>query len=96
MSEKNTNEEVLASLALLPFLVFLSAYTFQKLWLWFVVPLGVPGVTMLHGVGLTFLIAFFRDVSRKGERKDVLTVVTSVLGQDLGLLLFGYLVHYFM
>lgn len=36
----------------------LSAYTLMMLWTWFLVPLGVTGIGMVHAYGLSILVKY--------------------------------------
>lgn len=49
-------------------LMFLSMYTLQALWGWFVVPLGVPALTLAHAYGISVLALFFKFKAK--DRKD--------------------------
>lgn len=46
----------LATLAALPLLVTLRGYVLRDMWRWFVVPLGVPPISVLGAIGLSMMI----------------------------------------
>jgi hypothetical protein len=42
-----------------------AGFVISKLWLWFVVPLGVPPITMWTGVGFDLLLSFITHQTHK-------------------------------
>lgn len=60
----------------LPVAFFLNLYAMTHLWLWFIVPLGVPAIGMAHAWGILILKEFLRfkfkkvEDSPKGETED--------------------------
>ena len=52
-------------LAVLVLFACWSAYVTTLLWKWFVVPLGVPPVGMIHVIGLGCLVSCFRRAPEK-------------------------------
>ena len=45
--------------SLLPVIALLKAFVLTKLWLWFMVPFGLPVIGLAHAYGLTILIFLF-------------------------------------
>ena len=45
-----------------------AAFVLSILWSWFIVPLGVPAISIAHAFGLQVLVAFFK-VNRKVKDK---------------------------
>lgn len=61
---------ILTIVALIPGVIYLG-FVFSYLWLWFIVPLGVPAISVAHAVGLGLLKGFmFYRMQRKEESKD--------------------------
>ena len=57
-------------------LVFVYGYVLSLLWLWFLVPLGVPAITNLVGAGIILLvrlILFCAQGIEKSNKEDDLT-----------------------
>ena len=48
----------IATLLFIPLSVFLNAYTMSYLWLWFIVPLGVPAIGMANAMGIMLVKGF--------------------------------------
>ena len=44
---------------MLPISIFLKGFVLSRLWLWFMVPLGVMPITLAHAYGLAVMIALF-------------------------------------
>jgi hypothetical protein len=94
---------VFFALIIVPFSVFLNAYTLSYLWLWFIVPLGVPVIGMVHALGLIALKGFltFNFVAPKTENgksladKVVSNTVKSI-AVPLTTLALGFIYHSFM
>lgn len=55
--EASTGVLVFSLLALVP-LVLLNCYVIATLWGWFLVPLGLPAVTMAHAFGIDALLSY--------------------------------------
>ena len=49
---------VILSLISIPLGIFLNAYTLLYLWLWFIVPLGVPAIGMVQAMGIMLVKGF--------------------------------------
>lgn len=64
----------LISLISVPIGVFLNAYTFLCLWLWFIVPFGVPAIGLVHAMGILlvkgFLMAKYAPVQEDVEPEE--------------------------
>jgi len=57
------------------FLVFVQGYVVSLLWLWFLVPLGVPAITHLVGAGIVLLVRVImfltKDIMESGKDNDI-------------------------
>lgn len=97
----------LGALVLFAISAALSAYTLMMLWSWFLVPLGVMSIGMVHAYGLSILIKYATmqgsDILVLGKNKEgssgyisnpEVTVMNIVL--SLVLLGFGYTAVQFM
>jgi hypothetical protein len=78
----------------------LKGYVFSILWGWFIVPLGMPAVTVPWAIGISILVSLATyQYNANDEKKDPdgLTKALSVgLVLPLFSLLFGYIAHSFM
>ena len=83
---------------LVPFSI-LSGWALSWLWLWFLVPLGVPAIGLAHSIGIVSLVSFLtkqynptsNDTSEEKYGKLAYAVMSPFLA--LGI---GYIVHSFM
>lgn len=71
---------------------FISGLCLAFLWKWFVTPLGVPAITILHAMGLTMALSVvFATKDPKIEitfKKISFTIIYNIVA-----LVFGYLIH---
>lgn len=80
----------------------LMMYTLSYLWLWFVVPLGVPVISWAQAYGLSLFAVFFQTRNKpsfKAELLNKLTVAQHVgksIGFAIATLGFGYVASLFM
>jgi hypothetical protein len=79
-------------------LIAMQAFTLYVLWGWFVVPLGVPPLTIAWSAGIMLVASMVRGYSpRKSEEGDGARVIgQAIFGCGYALAL-GYVIkHYFM
>jgi hypothetical protein len=69
-------------------LLALSAFALHSFWGWFVVPLGVPPITMGHAAGLALIPALFKSSDGTGWE-----LVGNVVTKYLVLVTVGWIVH---
>lgn len=67
----------LGGLVLFAISATLSAYTLMMLWTWFLVPLGIVGIGMIHAYGLSILIKY---TTLQGS--DILVLGNNKAGSD--------------
>jgi hypothetical protein len=48
----------------------LSGFCFTKIWLWFIVPLGVPEIGIAHAIGLMIFISCFKTIKMHDTTKS--------------------------
>jgi len=71
-----------------------EGFVIAKLWLWFMVPLGAPGISWAAGAGLSLLAATlllgkaFRKIADEGMGYAVSCLTAPAMS-----LLFGWLIH---
>jgi len=86
------------------YFIFAHGYVLSKLWGWFVTPLGVPAITLLHASGIMGVIRLCTyDASFTPKSETTETSTTKKFGHLFGLmlvpwvsLLFGYIIHRLM
>lgn len=82
---------LLIALACVP----LSGWVITKMWGWYVVPFGVPQISIAHAVGIDYLITYLTMHYTKTER-TVSEIIMISVGTPLTLLLMGWIVSQFM
>jgi hypothetical protein len=91
--------KLIGYLLLIPVSWVWKALVATYLWLWFIVPLGMPIISMVHALGLTLVGWFFTtglELNQKTEDNDHLarwTAVQIAIGMVWG---FGYIFHSLM
>ena len=63
-----------------------TGYVASHMWLWFLVPLGLPPITIAHAAGLSVFFTLFR-LKYKPDSPRPANPVTHLLKSTLGLLL---------
>jgi hypothetical protein len=94
---------VLMSLALVVLsgfgLGFVGAFVLRDLWLWFMVPLGLPALSLMHAMGLDLLGQFVVMTRMSMEYESTAGLPKSIV-KGLFVTLFiwvaGFVTHYFM
>lgn len=77
----------------------LNAFVLQKLWFWFIIPFGMPHISLGHAVGLSVIAAILSHQLRKPpeDSKEVLgEFIASMLFLPPIQLLIGFLAHLLM
>lgn len=64
-----------------------SAFVARDYWNWFVSPLGLPRIGVLHAYGLIILVGLLRGVGRNEHQEDADGVVWTVAKPVIGLAL---------
>jgi len=73
MSEKATGFEMLLVFLVAIASMVLHGAIFSVLWEWFFVPLGLPGISIVHAMGIGITIAWLtKPASKKPTDKDSL------------------------
>jgi len=75
--------------------VSISGLCLALLWKWFVTPLGVPAISVVHAIGINFILTTVRGVSDPKKQIKFETITYSILFNLVGLF-FGYLIHLVM
>ncbi len=60
----------LVFIALIAGYIFFGAYTLTMLWQWFVVPLGVKPIGILHAMGLSMFVGYFKGKAVYEEKPE--------------------------
>jgi len=80
---------------LFPLLLW-RTFIFKQFWLWFVVPMGVQPVSLIHAFGLLLIFdLFFKSHKQLDNKRVGLSFVESFLN-TLFLFFLGYIAHKFM
>ncbi len=77
---------------------FFTAWIAYRGWGWFVVPLGVPEISVIHAYGLTVLVKFMarQDIPEIEYEDDIGETFINGLSWQITLLLFMYLASLFV
>lgn len=99
------NANSLTVIAFFPLAIICGAYAafvLALLWGWFIVPLGVPAISMFHAWGLTVIVNMF-TARRKVDFVEGMVVKTGALGAlakgfgiSTGALLIGFVLSIFI
>jgi hypothetical protein len=54
---------------------FLNALAFNLMWLWFLVPLGLPVLTMWHSYGIVVMASIFQKIPKTEFTKPVVVIL---------------------
>lgn len=101
MSNNQTKGLALATIVLIfsGINVALRAWTVTLLWSWFAVPtFGVEKLTVMMALGLILLVEIFTPVAYinfKTEDDDAAKKLGKQIGTTLGILLAGWVIHFF-
>jgi len=85
------------------FFSFLGGLIFSLLWGWFIVPLGIPAITVIHAMGLNLLIGFFANSYKNmakldfkdSKNKATIALFTLFLNMLIPVII-GFIIHKFM
>lgn len=82
-------------LVLLPAAAVLDGFALRTLWGWFIVPLGLPGITTAHAIGLAVVAsALIRIDTRSDESEGAWWVpLLKILLRPAFAVFFGWIVH---
>ena len=92
----------LLSIVLIVSSVLVSAWAIATLWIWFLVPLGLPVIGYAHALGINLMMTVFtQDFNTKSEESDdkVKKFVTQIVKAILFPVIFvgiGWIYHSFM
>lgn len=85
---------------LVPFLALVAAadgYVLSHLWLWFVVPLGAPSISVPHACGIGLLVRCLRPVHvdqlQKADDHNPALFLLKILATPFGMLGFGWILR---
>lgn len=76
-------------------LALLRGWVLSLLWGWFIVPLGVPAVGVVHAIGIAFVVGMFTSAAKVDSDHPWRNIAIGFLAPLLTLA-FGAIVHGFM
>lgn len=88
-------------LALMFPIMFLRGLAIKLLWLWFIVPFGVPAIGLAWAVGLGILVVFITgaarvDTKRNRDEHDMKKMVTFSITTPIVAILMGLVFSFFV
>lgn len=76
-------------------LAILSGFTIMIMWGWYIVPLGLPAINIIHALGLDMLVTFI-VTTKKSDNVPFWDRWIWATTFALLTLLFGWLLHFIM
>lgn len=93
----------LAILILIPLAVFLNAYVLSVLWLWFIVPLEMPVLSLTTAAGIAVIATLLQqtqqtkdDDKEESAESKIGKAFSLVVSKPLAALLIGWIITLFM
>jgi hypothetical protein len=81
-------------------LLAFRGFVVSRLWLWFIVPLGAPLISISWAIGIAVLVTMFAPISNKPAEKPTWDEVGKIFLRGMFSTLvswgFGWLAHWFM
>jgi hypothetical protein len=108
MSDMTTENKTIIGIAVIatiisaPIVIFYYAFALSYLWLWFLVPLGVPAIGMANALGIMLFKGFLWVKYTPNAQADTTPLSKMVRGLGYGYavptiaLFMGYIYHSFM
>jgi hypothetical protein len=87
----------MAVVLVIPLLVFFDGLVLKTLWVWFLVPIGLPAIGVATAIGVS-IIAHMLAASTEGKKdeEEGWGHIIGVLLRPGWALLFGWVVHHFV
>jgi len=86
----------LVGLLSLPFLFLIKGLVLSTLWSWFIVPLGVPAISIPMAIGIGIVAAYMTGIDDNGFNTDSMRDVLKGIVHPLVILFIGWIVLFFM
>jgi hypothetical protein len=102
MATKESDREIglgcLVMIMVFPIIIILKGFVLSRLWVWFMVPLGLPPIGLWHANGIsavfTMLIGYIeRDKDEEGIGEKAIRTVTVGIGAPLLIWLLGWIFY---
>ena len=85
-----------------PVAVLLNAWVLTNLWVWFIVPFGIPAIGLAEAAGITLLVFFLaKDLttskkSKEATTKDIANSLIMLFVKPITVLGLGWVIQSFM
>lgn len=80
--------------------MLINGIVLSFLWQWFLVPLGLPALGLIHAMGVGLIVRYLTyqtvNCKKEDDQQQVWVQLASSLLYPLFILLFGFIVHLFM
>lgn len=96
MNQKSDFLSVVGLLVMLFLAVIASGGVMSILWMWFLVPLGLPAISVAHAIGLSLLSSLLIGRGNVTKHEDMGVAIGTAIGTLIVTLGLGWLVHLFM
>ena len=86
------------SIILVVLTTLLGGVVLKDLWSWFIVPLGVPQLSVIHAIGVSLVVRLMTYNIPKGD-EETSDIIARIIGSILYILAvwgIGAIVHHFM
>jgi phosphate/sulfate permease len=70
MTNKEKGLRIIISLLVSPIFSLIDGFVFLKLWNYFIIPLGMPIISLVHGIGIMMTIHFIGFKYQKNEENE--------------------------
>lgn len=88
--------KIVAGLALYIGSMLYHGFSLMYLWAWFMVPFGLPPITLPWAIGLSVLVASFRGFNAVNEDESLWFTLFKLYAAVTLFLVLGWFVHGFM
>ena len=86
-----------SAIGILLYAMTCDGFVFSVMWKWFVVPLGMPSLTLVNAIGCILMVRFFfRFKNNSGNKNTLSESVVTILVKPWIFLGLGWLVTLFM
>ncbi len=70
-------------------------FVIKIMWVWFMVPLGLPAISLAHAIGIDVLITFI-VIPSVNEDRSMSDIISSFIFRPVFVLLIGFIAKSFM
>ncbi len=87
---------LLITLAISPLLYMWQGFTLKTLWEWFLVPIGLPTISVAIAAGIVLIHNFFTAKHSKDNDKNIMDKMIFAFVAPAAVLVFGFIIQWFV